>query len=275
VTQEARLLRIERQLVERNKPKATVVYADPLFFARHSLGFAPDPWQEKVLSWIAKRLLLLCCRQSGKSTVTALLSLHKALFFARSLILLLSPTLRQSQELFRKILDFLALLPVRPALTEDNKLSLQMKNGSRIISLPSKEANIRGFSGASLIIIDEASRVLDDLYLAIRPMLAVSGGQLICLSTPFGRRGFFYNEWEHGGESWERIRVTAADCPRISSDFLAEERRTMPAIWFDAEYNCLFTDTVNQVFASDLIAAAVNPDLQPLFPDLLHAGGYQ
>ena len=174
-----------------------------------------------MLQWIGKRLLLLCCRQSGKSTTTAILALHRALYYARSLILLLSPSLRQSQELFKKIADFLALLPVRPALTEDNRLSLQLANGSRIVSLPSKEQNIRGYSGASLIIIDEASRVLDDLYLSIRPMLAVSGGQLIALTTPYGKRGFFFNEWENGGNSWERIKITAYDCPRISAEFLS------------------------------------------------------
>jgi hypothetical protein len=273
MTQEARLLRIERRISEREKPKVALTYSDPLFFARHSLGFVLDAWQEKVLSWQGNRLLLNCCRQSGKSTACAILGLHRAMYFPRSLILLVSPTLRQSSELFKKVSEFLSALSVKPELSEDNRLSLQMKNGSRIVSLSSKEANIRGYSGASLIIIDEASRVLDNLYLAIRPMLAVSGGQLICLSTPFGRRGFFYNEWKTGGESWERIRVTAADCPRISSDFLAEERRTMPTLWYSAEYDCLFTDTITQVFATDLIAQAINYDLKPLFPDLLHTGG--
>jgi hypothetical protein len=264
MTQETRLLRIERRLSERERPKAEMVYSDPLHFAMRSLGFVPDEWQVRVLSWTGKRLLLLCCRQSGKSTVCAILGLHRALHFPRSLILLVSPTLRQSAELFKKVGDFLALPPVKPALVEDNKLSLQLENGSRIVSLPSKESNIRGYSGASLIVIDEASRVLDDLYLAIRPMLAVSGGQLICLSTPFGRRGFFYNEWENG-EGWERIKVVASDCPRISKEFLAEEQRSMPALWFAAEYLCEFTDTIDQVFSSEDIAAALSDDVVPLF----------
>jgi hypothetical protein len=260
-----RILRIDKRLTERERPKAVLTYSDPLFFARHSLNFAPDPWQERVLSWQEKRLLLNCCRQSGKSTLTSIRALHQALYFAHSLILLLSPTLRQSQELFRKVTDFLARLPVKPELVEDNKLSLQMKNGSRIVSLPSKEANIRGYSGASLIVIDEAARVLDDLYLAIRPMLAVSGGQLICLSTPFGRRGFFYNEWENG-EGWDKVMITADQCPRISPEFLAEEKKTMPALWYEAEYLCRFTDTIDSAFSSDDIAAALSDDsVMPLF----------
>jgi hypothetical protein len=264
-----RIQRIDRRISEREKPKVVLTYSDPLFFARHSLGFAPDAWQEKVLSWTGKKLLLNCCRQSGKSTTTAILALHRALHFTKSLILLVSPSLRQSAELFRKVLDFLALLPVRPALTEDNKLSLQMGNGSRIVSLPAKESNVRGFSGPSLIIEDESARVMDDLFLASKPMLAISQGQHILMSTPWGKRGHFYESWENGGKSWDRIKVTADQCPRISKEFLEAERRDMPTNWFEAEYNCQFTDTIMQVFASDLIAAAINNDLAPLFPDLL------
>jgi Terminase large subunit, T4likevirus-type, N-terminal len=265
MSQETRLQRIEKRISERNKPKATMVYADPLHFATHTLGFVPDEWQARVLSWTGKRLLLNCCRQSGKSTTTAVLALHRALHFPKSLILLVSPSLRQSAELFRKVLDFLGLLTIRPALTEDNKLSLQMANGSRIVSLPAKESNVRGFSGPSLIIEDESARVHDDLYLAMRPMLAISGGAHILMSTPFGRRGHFYEAWEHGGDTWDRIMVSASDCPRITPDFLAEERRTMPALWFDSEYRCLFVDTVDQIFSSADIEAAISDDVEPLF----------
>lgn len=270
MTQETRLIRIERRIAERNKPQVEMVYSDPLHFAIRALGFAPDEWQERVLSWHGRRLLLNCCRQSGKSTTTAILALHRALYFAKSLILLVSPSLRQSGELFKKVTDFLALLPVRPQLVEDNRLSLQMANGSRIVSLPAKEANVRGFSGPSLIIEDEAARVNDDLYLALRPMLAISQGQYILMSTPWGKRGHFYEAWTHGGDAWESVKITAAECPRIAPAFLAEEKRTMPHNWFASEYGGDFTDTITQVFASDLIAQAINNDLKPLFPDLLH-----
>jgi hypothetical protein len=187
------------------------------------------------------------------------------LHFPKSLILLVSPSLRQSAELFKKVTEFLNLLAVRPALTEDNKLSLQMQNGSRIVSLPAKESNVRGFSGPSLIVEDESARVTDDLYLALRPMLAISQGQHILMSTPFGKRGHFFEAWENGGDSWDRILVTADQCPRISPAFLAEEMRQMPALWYDSEYSCLFVDTIDQIFASEDIEAALSDSVQPLF----------
>ncbi len=74
-------------------------------------------------------------------------------------------------------------------------MTLRLENGSRIVSLPGTEGTVRGFSGVALLIVDEASRVDDALYHAVRPMLAVSHGKLVLLSTPWGKRGFFYREW--------------------------------------------------------------------------------
>jgi len=240
---------------------------DPVLFAREALGFLPDPWQEKVLRWSGKGLLLNCSRQSGKSTTAASLALHRAKFFPSSLVLLISPSQRQSSELFRKVQEFLKSLPAdqQPELIEDNKLSLTLRNKSRIVSLPGKEGTIRGFSGADLIIEDEAARVPDELYIAVRPMLAVSGGRIILMSTPFGKRGHFFREWTKGGDSWERIMITARECPRISPEFLEEEKAAMGDWWFRQEYLCEFVETVDQVFNYDLVQAAIDDDIEPLF----------
>ena len=236
---------------------------NPADFARRSLNFKPDPWQRTALKWTGKRLLLNCCRQSGKSTIAAILALHRAIYYPGSLILLVSPSLRQSSELFKKVIDELGKLKQQPQRTESNKLSLAFENNSRIVSLPSSEATIRGFSGASIIIEDEASRVSDELYYAVRPMLAVSGGRLILMSTPFGKRGHFFKEWTEG-EGWERIKVTGYDCPRISDEFLEEEKRTMPELFFRSEYEGEFTETIDAVFTYDQVAKAVTDEVKPL-----------
>jgi hypothetical protein len=115
----------------------------------------------------------------------------------------------------------------------------------------------------ALLIIDEAARVPDDLYFAVRPMLAVSGGRLLLLSTPFGQRGFFYEAWR-ADEAWERYEVPATMCPRISAAFLEEERRAIGAWWFDQEYLCQFRDTIDQVFSTADIEAAIDPTVAPL-----------
>ena len=112
---------------------------DASVFCRENLGIIPDPWQEKVLRYEGKRLILNCCRQSGKSTTAANKGYHRAKYKKRSLILLLSPSLRQSSELFRKVVDAKDRDNNPPQLIEDSKLSMALSNGSRIVSLPGKE----------------------------------------------------------------------------------------------------------------------------------------
>jgi Terminase large subunit, T4likevirus-type, N-terminal len=227
-------------------------------------GMEPDHWQASVLRSSASRQLLLACRQSGKSTTTACLALYEALYKPGSLVLLLSPSLRQSQELFRKVQYAYSML-VNPApLQAESALRLELAHGSCIISLPGTEQTIRGYSGVDLLVIDEAARVNDELYYSVRPMLAVSAGRLVCLSTPFGKRGWFHKEWSDG-EGWKRVKIVAPDCPRISESFLSEERRALPPIWYQSEYMCEFTDTTDQVFATEFVMAAVSADLKPLF----------
>ena len=233
---------------------------DPARLMRRA-GLVPDPWQARVLRSRAPRQLLLCCRQSGKSSVSAALALHCALYEPDSLVLLLSPSLRQSQELYRKVAQF---LPMPVDIAQESALRLELANGSRIICLPSTEVTVRGYSGVSLLIVDEASRVMDDLYFAIRPMLAVSQGRLVGLTTPWGKRGWFYNEYT-GTEPWERTKITAYECPRISREFLEQEQRTMPPMWFQAEYLCEFTDTEDSVFATEHVMAAMSSAVKPLF----------
>src|SRR5262249_45002526 len=155
--------------------------------------------------------LILASRQVGKSSVISVLALHTAVFRPGSLVLLLSPSQRQSAEIFRKLLDAYRVLGEDAPSVAESTLMLQLANGSRVVSLPGKEESIRSFSSVSLLVIDEAARVSDALYRSVRPMLAVSGGKLVALSTPFGKRGFFYEEW-HGGGPWHRVRVTADQC---------------------------------------------------------------
>jgi len=229
-----------------------VITLDPVAFAKEKLNFIPDEWQTKVLRSEANKIILKCSRQAGKSTTTAILALHKALFFPDSIVLLISASLRQSRELFRKVQDFLSVYrekggnPVK--LVEDNKLECKFKNSSRIISLPAKEQTIRGFSKVNLIIEDEASRVEDEVYYTIRPMLAVSQGRIILLSTPFGKRGHFYKEWSNS--EFEKYDVPADKCPRISKEFLEAERRELGEFYFKQEYECEFIDIEGIAFKS-------------------------
>lgn len=212
--------------------------------------------------------MLLCSRQSGKSQTAAALALHTALLMPNSLILLLSPTLRQSGELFRdKFLRLYKATGRTLKSVQETALQLTLSNGSRIVSLPGDEGTIRGYSGVSLLVIDEAARVPDALYYAVRPMLAVSKGRLVCLSTPFGKQGWFHDAW-FSASPWERVRITADQCPRISPEFLAQEQRDIGPRWFAQEYCCSFEDMIGAVFSGADIAAILATDVPALeFPE--------
>jgi hypothetical protein len=231
-------------------------------------GILPDAWQCELLRSDAKQLILNCSRQSGKSTISAVLGLHQAIYTPDSLVLLLSPSLRQSQELFRKMKDTYNALesPALPKPAEESALRLELDNGSRIVSLPGSEQTVRGFSAVSLLIIDEASRVEDSLYQSVRPMLAVSGGRIILLSTPFGKRGFFHSEWT-SGEGWQRTKITADQCPRIDKEWLEREKAMIGSWWHRQEYGCEFVETTDSVFNFDDIQRAISKDVEPLIFD--------
>ena len=226
--------------------RALALALDPANLLR-AQGLAPDPWQGDLLLSHAPHLLLNCSRQSGKSTTVAALALHQILFRPGALVLLVAPSERQSHELFRKVsAGFHALgHPLETRIANDHELELA--NGGRVVALPGREETIRSFSGVRLLILDEAARVPDVLYRSVRPMLAVSQGRLIALSTPFGKSGWFHEEWSGPGP-WQRVHVPWTQCPRITREFIAEETRALGQAWVDQEYNCLFTALEGLVF---------------------------
>ena len=221
----------------------------------------PDPWQVGVLEQSHPRQLILCNRQAGKSTTVATKACS-GLIFDPGLYLIVAPVLRQSRLLFDKAVEVYKRLGDAPRIEKENASELVLENGSRLVALPGDDdGTIRGYSAPKAVYIDEASRVKDDVYAALRPMLAVSQGELMCLTTPYGRRGFFYEAWEFQ-KGWAKTRITANECPRLTPEFLEDERANMGEWRFRQEYLCEFVDTEEQFFSSDLIDAMVDNDCE-------------
>ncbi len=218
-----------------------------------------------MLAPSVKNGILNCTRQWGKSTVSAAKAIHLAATVPESIVVIISPSARQSGELVAKCRRFATRLGIRPRGDGVNEISLMLPNGSRIVGLPCSESTVRGFSGVNLLLVDEASRVDDELYQAVRPMLAASNGALWMMSTPFGKRGFFWETWEHSPLPWERVRVPATECPRISAEFLADEQRTSTANQFQQEYMCEFTESGSALFPIELLEACLFDDTEPVF----------
>jgi hypothetical protein len=255
---------LERAAAETAEPIIATPAEDVPGWALAKFGFTADPAQARVLRSAARRVILNCTRQWGKSTVTAAKAVHAAVTRAESLTVVVSPSARQSGEFVRKAEGFVRQLGMRVRGDGDNEISLAFDNGSRIVGLPGSEDTVRGFSAVGLLLVDEAARVSDELYVAVRPMVAVSGGTMWLMSTPRGKRGFFYETWHSVGAEWERVQVMAEECPRIPRNFLEEERRTMGEQAYQQEYGYAFSDTVTAMFDRDLLDRAITREFAPL-----------
>ncbi len=216
-----------------------------------ALGIDLDPWQRQILE-TDRPTLVLASRQGGKSLAASLAAVHVALYNPDSTVLCVSPGLRQSQLLFAKCLAAYRNLG-RPVISEtESALQLKLQNGARIIALPgSGEATVRGYT-SQLVILDEAARTPEATMAALRPSIAVSGGRILAISTPSGRRGWLFDAWQ-SEEDWLRIRVPAWEIPRISKAWLESEKQALGPL-FDQEYGCQFVQSELQYFSAETVA---------------------
>lgn len=241
---------------------------DPAYFFEYIYGFKPDPWQAEFLrDDKSTRIQFICTRQGGKSTTVAAKALHTAIFMPNSEILIISRRLKQAQETYRKVKVGYRIAKKFCKNKTKNTRDLELVNNSRIISLPGDGDNIRSYSGVTMLIIDEASRVADEVYQAVKPMLAVSGGALVLLSTPFGQRGFFYKRFLEP-EHWKQVIITCDEVARIPESHLEDERREHGNRFVRQEYYCEFTASEDQLFSHETIMRAISSNIPALaLPD--------
>ena len=92
-----------------------------------------------------------------------------------------------------------------------------------------------------------------------------SRSNLFALTTPAGKRGWFYEQWLRG-VGWQRISIKSTDCPRISQEFLDQEREQLGPLILAQEYLCEFHDEVGAAFLTELIEAAFVDNFTPFLP---------
>lgn len=239
---------------------------DPSAILRSS-SIEPDPWQTALLTSQASRILLCASRQSGKSTTAAALAVWHLVFAPDSVTVIISPSLRQSQESFRRVIALFEAFKPPITISSQTGTSISLRNNSRVLCTPATERSVRGFT-ADLVIVDEASRVPDEVFHAMAPSLAASQGRLLALSTPAGRAGWFWRLWD-GDPGWERFTAKADELGRFKPEFLESERRVLGDRLFLQEYHGEFLasedDTYRLCKSSD-VDAMFSSDVPRLFP---------
>tara|TARA_Y100000310_G_scaffold223255_1_gene225111 strand:+ start:290 stop:1636 length:1347 start_codon:yes stop_codon:yes gene_type:complete len=246
-----------------------------------------DKWQKELLEHNGN-ISLRSGRQVGKSTIVGMKAAKFATTHANTNTLIIAAAQRQSTLLFEKVkaeVDqyHIALLEKAGGFKPQTHLSarrnlelrreyelkhgiykeqptkteINLKNGSRIYSLPAGRTGyfIRGFT-LDILIADEAAFIPETVWVAVSPMVAVSRktrgfGWLILLSTPFGKGGFFYESCFDS--DFKQFHVSSEACPRIPKDFLRKERQRLSKIEYAQEYLGEFVDEFNQFFPTALI----------------------
>ncbi|KPV63614.1 MAG: Terminase-like family protein [Candidatus Bathyarchaeota archaeon BA2] len=164
---------------------------DPVLFAEIVLGFKPFPYQQKLLQDKSKRIVACMGRQTGKTTINAIKTIHFAYCNPKTLVLIVSPSLRQSIIMFDRILDLIYSNPWLPkSVVRKTRTLIHLDNGSRIVALPCSANLLRGYT-ANLIIADECSFIPEEVITKVMfPMLSTTNGTAIFLSTPWDRNHF-------------------------------------------------------------------------------------
>lgn len=257
-----------RQLAQTapSNPLLTEIRNNPALVFSTS-GLTPDPWQAELIRCEAKRIAVLCTRRAGKSRTTAARVLARCLTRSRYKSLVFSPTEDQSKEFLNYVREMNADLGCPVPLIRESMTELAWSNGSLVKAKPDSPRGSRGFT-PDLVVVDEGAQVSDELFLSINPMMVLGKAEMMILSTPFGKLGWFFDIWDSPAKLsyWTQFRVTAEQCPRIDHAILEEHRATMPPRWFDQEYNCVFNDAVDAVFGKMVIESAVKnlPEFLPL-----------
>lgn len=242
-------------------PDAATLRADPAVFADVAFGQRLFDYQREYLDADSDRKALVCGRQVGKTEVCALDGLHYASTHGDVTVLITAPTQRQSSELFKRVKDLIGRAEHDWGIERSTQTIVELANGSRIICLPSgSDGNsIRGYT-ADYIIVDEAAFVEDTVFTSVLlPMLATTDGTLALASTPFGKRGFLYEE-AYQSDDWHVTEVASHDSPLVDDGFVEEQRSTLSELEYRQEIEGEFVEAADTFFPRELVAGAIDPD---------------
>ena len=240
------------------------VSLDPVERFRLAIG-EPDPWQVDLLRSDPaqderdRMILALCGRQSGKSTTAGGLGYDD--FSRGKTVILTAPSLRQSTELFRRILEYKNTDPFCPPIVRQTQTELEAhpRHGGRIIVVPATD-QARGMT-ADTIIADEACFLADDALTAFFPMRKETG-RIFLLSTPNLREGYFCETWQ-SAKRVRRITARSIDIPRRAAQ-VAFDKATMSEATFRREHLCEFIGAGTPLVSWEALEAATTSEVKAL-----------
>jgi len=254
-----------KQLMKSTKSTNTGEKEEHLWNAKDVVGYAEkileiklDDWQKEYIKHEGNTVVR-AGRQSGKSFAESLRVALFALLNSKTSTLIIASVDRQSIELLEKVKSQIMGLAKNQIKGRPTFHKIELKNGSKIRAEPAGQTGygLRGFTVDKLV-ADEAHYIPDAVFVALRPMLATTGGTLDLLSTPRGNEGFFYDCFTD--EGFHKIHIMSKDCPRITDEFLEQEKRRMTKLEYCQEYEAEFLDSLMQFFPRELIESCFSEE---------------
>lgn len=232
---------------------------EPSYFVEEFIGVEPFDYQKEFLDSDSNRKLFVAGRRVGKSRSAAWKALWYAITHSDAEVLLTAKTQRQSMELFRQIKS-----EIRSSKAEEDEWGIQREtrtevnfsNNSRIVCLPLGRdgSNIRGY-GADLLIVDEAAYVPEDIFQEVlMPFLAVGENQFVMISTPRGKRGFFwkrYDEAQRGENRYFVQQVPTWENPRVPEQWVENQKKNLTPMQFKREIRGQFDENADAYFTEE------------------------
>lgn len=250
---------------------------DIFTFSKELFDWEPFEYQKKVLEDDVRRLLMVWGRQSGKSTICAIKGLYKAITTKDTTVLIVSPTQRQSSNLFRRMKKLINTIyhkhssfitrdrygkPYFPYIVRETQTCLEFANGSEVISLPAGEdgTNLLGYT-AHMIILDECALIKPEVFIVLKPMFATTWKtcQFILISTPRGVQNYFYEAFSKKELGFKVYSAKSIQSPLITKEFLKIEREGMTENEFQQEYEGRFIDESDTFFTLREIEDVMDP----------------
>jgi len=239
----------------------------PIELGMAYLGHSLDAWQTNYLEMAPEcsRIAIAASRQSGKSTVTALFVAWCLMFIPNFTCVVASRSLRQASYYLDKVREIVLMIIPRSSMPQLNRLSMELPNGSTIISIPCAQPDAgRGFS-PHLILLDEAAFAPEALFTAITPSVAATHGAIHMISSPNGRAGRFFDAFEgKSRDVWTSQRVRWTDCPRITQDQMDIEKIAMGDLYWRQEFMAEFVQPMGAFFGHSALLSLEEEEAEDL-----------
>jgi hypothetical protein len=213
------------------------------------LRFVPYPWQAKTLQQFQEsdRDFAICAgRQSGKTHLCATYGVAETIrheFPYR--IGIIAQSKDAASEMFIPVSHYIEANELLWwCVKRMTRSEIEFDTGTTIQVKPS------GYRGAhfNILFIDEAAHHEDNKIEAIEPAIMAKHGRIIAISTPNGRRGWFYNKYTEPGEKTIKLWYPSSANPNITAEQLEHKRLTKAKFWFEQEYLAKFIDWSGNAF---------------------------